>query len=138
MMVYVNGQDIARIVLGVIDNDQWRIAPGTLSVRPEEYLLALEQFLADHQLAKESVTGFVVIVGPGSATALRASLTMVNTLAFALGVPVTPCEKFVDDSDQDVLHQLVEHAARSFVLPIYAHEPKITSSNRDTLKRKAV
>lgn len=138
MMVYVNGQDIARLVVGVIHQGAWQVDPEVFATRPEEYLSRLEDFLRRHNLAKTELTGFVVVTGPGSATALRMSLALVNTLAFALGVPVIPVDRPAAVADIAILDQLSARSSRAFVLPTYEHDPKITTSTRDALKRKTV
>ncbi len=135
-MVYVNGQDIARLVLGSLYGNRWLHAPESLEIRPEGYLLGLEMWLQKLNIDRADIMGFVLVKGPGSATALRTSHAMVNALAFALGVQVVSIEKEPQALDAEIVATLSEHAPHAFALPTYAHEPTITKTNRDALKRK--
>lgn len=137
MMVYVNGQDIARLGLGVIDaNKAWLHRPQAYETRPEAYLAQLESYLAGQNIARTEIRGFILVQGPGSATALRTSHALVNALAFALGVEVIGIEKPIELPDAEILPLAAEALSRTFVLPVYAHAPNITTTKRDALKRK--
>jgi hypothetical protein len=138
MMIYVNGQDIARLVLGTIENGQWKLEPQVLELRPEQYLQGLEDFLRAQSIERSLIKGFVLVSGPGSATSLRTSHAMVNALAFALGVTVISVEKQPNDADIEILPRLIGLVPKPFALPVYAHAPTITQTNRDALKRKAI
>ena len=136
MMVYVNGQDITRLVLGTIKDGRWSCEPRIFATRPEQYLQSLEDFLSDQHVNKSDIQGFVLIKGPGSATSLRTSHALVNALAFALHIDVIALEKAPEQHDIDILDQIANHQPHAFALPVYAHEPNITQTKRDALKRK--
>lgn len=136
MMIYVNGQDIARLVLGGLEASSWVYAPEVIDIRPEQYLLGLDTWLTKQGLQRSDIGGFVLIKGPGSATALRTSHAMVNALAFALGVPIVSLEKALDVPDKDIVPELALPTSHTFALPTYTRDPNITASNRDQLKRK--
>jgi len=135
-MIYVNGQDIARLALGSVHGNRWLHAPETLEIRPEGYLLGLETWLRKLDINRTDIMGFVLVKGPGSATSLRTSHAMVNALAFALGVQVVSLEKSPETPDAEVIATLSEQAPHAFALPTYAHTPNITQTKRDALKRK--
>ena len=136
MMIYVNGQEISQLVLGVIKDGQWRHEPKIHQVRPEEYLATWEAFLRELKIDRAQIEGFVLVKGPGSATALRTVHAMVNALAFALNVKVTSIEKSPSAADADMLTAIAEASSLPFALPVYAHDPNITATKRDALKRK--
>lgn len=138
MMIYVNGQDIARLGLGSLKDGRWLQGPELLEVRPEHYLATLDTWLAKFNIKRTDIVGFVLVKGPGSATSLRTSHALVNALAFALGVQVVSLEKDPAAADNDILKTLADHAPHPFALPTYAHSPNITKTNRDALKRKKV
>lgn len=136
-MVYVNGQDIARLVLGLLDADgKWVVPPVELSARPEGYLAAFDAFLQEQRISRSDIRVFVLVQGPGSATSLRAAHACVNALAFALGVEIVAFEKAADEQDADMQSRIPLHAGHAFALPTYVHTPNITQTNRDALKRK--
>lgn len=139
MMVYVNGQDIARLVLGLCEAEgKWVVPPIEKAVRPEGYLAALEAFLVEQGVSVSEITAFALVQGPGSATSLRAAHACVNALAFALGVKIVSFEKANDEQDDQMLGRIANQFGHAFALPTYAHTPNITETNRDALKRKLI
>ncbi len=136
MMIYVNGQEIASLTLGTLEADNWLQPPQAYAYRPEQYLKGLEEFLRQVKLKASDIDGFVLVQGPGSATALRTSHALVNTLAFALGVQIISIQKSISEPDAGITTQLKAHEPRAFALPVYAREPNITQTKRDPLKRK--
>ncbi len=137
MMLCVDGSDITRLTLEVFVREHgasnvggWnRVQGATFDVSPEEYLASIVQFV---QL--EALEGIVVVVGPGSATALRASLAIANTLAMTRKIPLygvqkgTPWESVLtNDGPKD---------GAAHLEPVYTAEPKITPSKKDQLRRK--
>ena len=135
MMVYVNGQDITRLVLGGIVDGDWTIGPEVLDVRPEQYLFGLDTWLTRHGLVRGDVSSFALVKGPGSATSLRTAHAMVNALAFAFGVQIVALEKPLDVLDADILQAVASQPAYAFALPAYTRDPNITATTRDRLKR---
>lgn len=115
MMLYVDGSDIAHIVLG------WTTPGGAVqnttdvAVGPEGFLAAIVAFRAGARL-----DGIVAVTGPGSPTALRASLAIVNTLAMAEGTPLYDAHG-------------VQH---NVLLPEYGGDARVTPSSRDSLRRR--
>ncbi len=135
-MIYVNGQEISSLVLGGLEATTWLRGPEVFAVRPEQYLLTLDSWLAAAGYERSQITGFVIVKGPGSATALRTAHAMVNALALALSVPVIGIEKLPESGDAESLVAAANQAPHTFALPVYAHIPNITKTNRDVLKRK--
>jgi tRNA threonylcarbamoyladenosine biosynthesis protein TsaB len=54
----------------------------------EELLSRIENLLQANDGSLESITGIIAYRGPGSFTGLRIGLSVANTLAYALGVPI--------------------------------------------------
>lgn len=101
MILRIDGSDIARLVV----NDR------EFAVGPEGYLAAIASVVEPAE-----ITAIEVVAGPGSATALRASLAIANTLAWTLGVPINGRSMHVE--------------------PVYEHAARITPSGKDQLRRK--
>ncbi len=138
MILYVNGQDINELILGLVEKE---VHLETFSVGPEKYLATLDAFLQTQNIELDKLEGIAVVVGPGSATALRSSLSIVNTVHFAKKLPLYIIEKdpvAVDEDivTKDMLSKLEPLGERSFAEPIYAHAPRITPSKKDALGRK--
>ncbi len=136
-MLYINGQDIARLSLGLLNSDfTWAKQPQTLDLNPEAYLSGVDNYLKANGLNKTQISGLAVAAGPGSATSLRTSHALVNALGFALKVPVWSVPELDKLSHSEVTAAFSQHQAHAFALPEYARAPQITESTRDQLKRK--
>ena len=107
MILCINGTDIAKLTLALQDDAGQTVREETFVTRPEDFLAHIVAFLG-----AENVTAVTVACGPGSATALRASIVIAQTLAYAKGIPVLGSTE-----------------------PIYAHEARITPSKKDNLRR---
>lgn len=138
MMLYVNGQDIARLVLAKLTAvaNGWVGEFAVIEGGPESYLKDITTFLASHGLGVEELEGVVVVSGPGSPTALRASHAIVNALAFAKQLKVFSLDKEPQVPDDVALRSLDTVTAKTFAFPHYGKAPTITASPRDALKRK--
>ncbi|MBU0646006.1 hypothetical protein KJ611_00815 [Patescibacteria group bacterium] len=129
----IAAQDIKSITLAWIENGVLRYQKD-VSVEPDNYLLALQDFLKETGLDLSEIESMAVVVGPGSFTASRVSVTLANALAWALGRPIVGLENEARLSVPELIKQ-VDFAALDFqappVLPVYNREPNIT------LKREA-
>lgn len=137
MMLYVNGSDIGRIVLGAIADDRgsFVIPLEACAVRPEEFLFTIDAWMTNHGIAKAAVTGVVAVIGPGSATALRTSIAFANTFAFAQSLPLYGVPFAVGVDDRSVLVDLLSVQPSPMLVPVYANAPTITVSKKDALRR---
>jgi len=138
MILYVNGQDIGTFVLGLIGDD---VKLKSFSLGPEKYLLTIEAFLKENDLRLDHLKGIIVVTGPGSATALRSSLAIVNTIHFSKRTPLFAFEKAQDEPDAnvvttDLLATLQPLKKDLFAQPVYAYAPRITPSKKDALGRR--
>jgi hypothetical protein len=128
MMLYINGNDIERVSLGLLDRaDQafrFTVGPTDIPAMPENYLGIIDGFLQAHDAPLEKLEGIVVVSGEGSATALRSSHAIVNALGFARGIPLYTSLDHVPDQPTVI------------ALPTYASVPQVTVTKKDALKRR--
>lgn len=134
MILYINGQDIKRLVLGTIAvGAEEGIGPVIFETDPDDYLAAIADYLKSIGQTLEDLDALAVVIGPGSPTALRASLAIANTLAFARRLPTLPLEKPVEVDDREFIKTIdlgtLEQMAGT-LKPIYLHPPNITFSNK--------
>lgn len=136
MILYVNGQDIKRIVLGIVGEEGAEM----IEVGPDGFLGAIHAFLDKRAISLNEIKTIVCVRGPGSATALRVSLSLVQALAFAKKISLVSVEKDPSASEQEAFHRvtpswLAQQSPVEAIVPLYAHAPQITAAKRDHLKR---
>ncbi len=133
MILFIDGSDINTLKLGraSIDNlGNWSTQDSvTIDVRPEGYLAAIDTFLAN-----EDIEGIIAVTGPGSATSLRTSLAIVNSLSLAKSIKLygitTPSQ-----ISALAANPTTTLSGGNILLPLYHHDPVITVSTRDSLLR---
>jgi tRNA threonylcarbamoyladenosine biosynthesis protein TsaB len=77
----------------------------------------LEDFLNENDTTFNDLTGLFVYLGPGSFTGLRIGLTVMNTAAYALSLPIVGStgDKWLDECMQKLINNQNEKA----ILPLY-------------------
>ena len=75
-----------------------------------------------------ALTGLVVFEGPGSYTGLRIGLTVANTLADSLSIPIVGMQG--DDWLEAGLKRLNDGDNDRIVMPIYGGNPHITTARK--------
>ncbi len=135
MKIYFNGSDIHRCAIGELESGAYKVFEGG----PDTFLQSLNTFIEQCGGHNDQIIEMHVIVGPGSATALRASLSIVNTLRFTQGVDVFGYE-LLDDSDEEIMRAIQNEERRPVqqggdLKPYYAHGPRITKSKKNRLKQ---
>lgn len=88
----------------------------------------IRDFLVAHNLELADVEGIVVLRGPGSFTGLRIGITVANTLAHSLDVPITGT--MGDDWFQDGTKNLTQGLTDGQVLPEYGAPVHITPQKK--------
>lgn len=140
MKLYLNGQDINRLVIADLDKpDDLTV----IEVGPEEYLKEIDRFLSERDLYVRDLEEVYNVIGPGSATSLRAIISIVNTIKMLKPIKVFAIEKDKDEHDIDTVSKIVNKKVAlveqdNFLAPIYESGPKITVSTKDRLKRDKV
>lgn len=107
-----------------IDYEVWQ-ADRDLSLT---ILSKIKELLAKNKLEFQNLEGIVGFKGPGSFTGLRIGLTVANTLAYGLKVPVvgSDTEQWLEDG----IGRLLSGDNEKVVLPGYGREPHITKPKK--------
>jgi hypothetical protein len=138
MMLYVNGEEITEVVFGLFTKGPkgfvWEKKPERFLSSPEDHLKVLVDYLRAQHLSIEELEGVALASGYGSATALRASHTLGNTLAFIKEIPLFSVLKTAGMGDEEALLGAPEKEL-SFLAPTYERAPVITKSEKDALRR---
>ena len=88
----------------------------------------LRDRLAEHEKTFSDISGIGVFKGPGSFTGLRIGMTVLNTLADGLGVPI------VGDTGErwreTALKRLISGETDRVIMPEYGGEARITTPRK--------
>lgn len=125
MILFIDGSDINHITLGRVSltNSHWSLVSSDVAeARPENFLAAIHNFVGT-----EVIASIIAVTGPGSATSLRTSLAIVNSLALAKLIPIYGVQYGASGGELPF--------ATDTLLPTYHHDPVITVSTRDALLR---
>lgn len=87
MILFLCAQDLHLFWLGLIQ-EKTMVNLESLAISPETYLSEVDHFLRKVQIKPEQLAGVCVVVGPGSFTSSRISLTIANTLHFVFQIPL--------------------------------------------------
>lgn len=93
-----------------------------------ELLEQLESFLIENELTFRDINGLIVFRGPGSFTGLRIGITVVNTLADSLHIPIVG--EIGDEWKEAGLQRLSTNKTDKIVLPEYGSPPHITKPTK--------
>tara|TARA_Y100000031_G_scaffold85925_1_gene94496 strand:+ start:762 stop:1139 length:378 start_codon:yes stop_codon:yes gene_type:complete len=87
MMLFLSAQDINQLTVGLIDG-QSLVQEQVVDCDPESFLAEIDTALAEWQTGFDQIEGVVVVLGPGSPTSLRVTVTIANTIGFVNKIPV--------------------------------------------------
>ena len=135
MRLFVDGRDISYVEYGDVDTGEHKKYSG----EPETYLKHLDDFLKSCGKTVDSLTEAHIMIGEGSSTALRASLAIINTIAFTKRIHI-----YAYRADRTREHifgairsgDLQGEILSDFATPVYAHAPRMTPTKKDQLNRK--
>jgi tRNA threonylcarbamoyladenosine biosynthesis protein TsaB len=91
-------------------------------------LKVLRDQLQNHDATFNDISGVVIFRGPGSFTGLRIGITVANTLAYALQIPVVGATG--QNWQQDGLQALQKGQNDKIALPLYGADANITAPKK--------
>ena len=99
--------------------------------RKEKILLSIDAFLKKQEKTLKALNGIVVVNGPGSFSGIRAALSVSNTLAWVLKIPVIGINLTPEAGDnwdlfEKGLKELLKNKKQRLAVPFYGKEPNIT------------
>ncbi|MDD2758393.1 MAG: hypothetical protein PHD72_03430 [Patescibacteria group bacterium] len=77
-----------QVVFCLSISDGWKKFVFSQTVRPKPLLVFLEALLSKQKKHLTDLSGVAVVIGRGRFTATRIAVTVANTLAYALAIPV--------------------------------------------------
>ncbi len=108
----------------ILSEDIWK-ADRELSV---QILQHIEELLHASDKEYPDLEGVVAFEGPGSFTGLRIGITVANTLAYSLSIPITGARG--DDWLYEATTKLPAQEVGTYLMPHYGGEANITSPKK--------
>ena len=100
----------------------------------ENLLSLIEKILNKNKLAFKDLKAVIVVSGPGPFTSLRIAVTVANTMAYSLKIPVVGVENEQAVSNEKLielgLSLLAKAPAGNLIKPFYNKEPNITIAKK--------
>ncbi|MEI7690225.1 MAG: tRNA (adenosine(37)-N6)-threonylcarbamoyltransferase complex dimerization subunit type 1 TsaB [bacterium] len=134
MILIIDTADSEKAFLGIwedcwLQKYEWT-ASRNLSA---DILVKLQKLFSDADKNLKKISGIIVNSGPGSFTGLRIGISVANTLAYSLDVPIVGVSK--THEVKQLLEEGLEMILRmnNFVRPItpeYGREPNISQSKK--------
>jgi len=134
MILVIDTADSEKTFLGIWE-DLWLAECDWLAGRnlSADILVKLQKIFNDADKDLKKISGIIVNSGPGSFTGLRIGISVANTLAYSLDVPIVGVSKTSEEK------QLLETGLKkikvmnNFLRPItpeYGREPNISQSKK--------
>lgn len=91
--------------------------------RNRDFLHSVNLFLSGLKLKPSNLTGLGMVMGQGKFTATRLLVTMANTLAYSLKIPIL---RLTDSpKGESIVDMPTESEIGQYILPVYASEPHV-------------
>ena len=115
MILIISTTERDKIELGLADKttDFFEYATKNQS---QDILIKIDELLKSKKLSLKDVAAIVVNQGPGSFTGVRVGITVANTLAWSLDIPVVG---YADGKLEDAISNIADQKFSKIVLPFY-------------------
>jgi tRNA threonylcarbamoyladenosine biosynthesis protein TsaB len=96
--VFIDTTSNTEITIGLfIDEKKYFVKKPLERQKAQVVLPMIDALLQEHSLSLHDITAIEVQPGPGSFTGVRVGVSVANTLAFALGIPVNGMDVLQQD-----------------------------------------
>ena len=120
MYLLIDNSSPEKIVLGLWLNN--KMVQGFYDTSGYILLAAIEDFLHQQNSEVKDLTGIAVLVGKGSFTSTRIAVTIANTLAYSLQIPVVATVSF---DEAGLMNKIKNTPVGVLVSAVYSGEPNI-------------
>jgi len=99
----------------------------------EKIIFLLDGFLKKHNLGLNKISGIIVVIGPGKFSAVRAGVSIANSLGYGLNIPLASikADEFKEIMEAFAIGEkrLNSNKKNSLAVPFYDKEPNIFISH---------
>ena len=136
MYLFINNLDQDKIFLAIFKRPASKEATYLIlpkkQDRSESILKGLNQLFKKANQAVKNIKGLIVVNGPGSFTGIRVALSIANTIAWQLKIPVVGISLNKGKDNQTLIKagwsKLLKTNSSRLVRPFYGQKPNITKS----------
>ena len=96
----------------------------------ENLLFLIDKLLKSKKIKPEKLNGIIVIIGPGSFTALHIACTIANSFAYANKTPLYGFKQTEYNKLEDLLIKVKSNKSQESLEPFYGKEPNITKPKK--------
>ncbi len=130
MRLCIRAQDLKWFSFALADESGHVQKCLRIAAPPESVFASLVKTLQAWEMTWEMITSIGVVTGPGSYTAMRTSITIANTIAFARHLPLCGAKGKAEATDESVFLKLAKGKAKigPWILPAYGAKPMITKA----------
>ncbi|MFC1598937.1 tRNA (adenosine(37)-N6)-threonylcarbamoyltransferase complex dimerization subunit type 1 TsaB [Patescibacteria group bacterium] len=132
MILFINTSKVGKLDVFLIKDNNSRAQlslAGNYKVS-ENLLKLIDKLLENNNITKKQLKGIICIAGPGPFTSLRIAVTIANTLAYTLKIPVVDV---IDDQEHNNeklieigLNLINKQQVGTYIKPFYDKEANIT------------
>ena len=133
MYLYINTSSSEKIVLALLDKKGEILKLKKISAvykHSEKLLSEINRIFVGIGLDLSDLKGIIIVIGPGSFTALRIGIATANTMAWSLDIPILGIENKNNSDDKILLDKnfkkILNKKVFKQILPKYGREPNIT------------
>ena len=137
MYLFINNIGLNKIVLGIGQSKKPFEFLNLLNSRNknDRILPGIDRLLKKNKKKLNSLKGIIVVNGPGSFAGIRVGLSVANTLAWVLDIPVIGINLLQGKDSQELVKIGIEKLSKiknkKQVMPFYGKEPNITKAKQD-------
>ncbi|MBP9760863.1 MAG: hypothetical protein KBD15_01320 [Candidatus Magasanikbacteria bacterium] len=91
----------------------------------KELLACVDTFLSQHHLSTTDIQGIAVVVGAGSFTNTRIGVTLANTWAYVLHIPIAAVSVEEAAHIEEVIPKITAQPIGQYISATYSAEPNI-------------
>ena len=112
----INTSERTKIEIGLYDGESFKFNEFETKDQSADILLIINQVLEKNNLTLKDLTAMAVNHGPGSFTGIRVGITVANTLAWSLDIPV---ESYADKEFETIVSKISKQKFSKIALPHY-------------------
>ena len=134
MYLFINNLSYNKIFLAVFKNKSLKdlvwLNLLKKSNKSENILIGINKLFLKANINIKNINGIIVVNGPGSFTSIRIGLSVANTIAWLLDIPVTGVKLTQGKDNQELINKgiklLLKTKKSQIIKPFYGKEPNIT------------